>query len=398
MKVFGNNVTDRIAMAPDNGAGSGAPESAAPAPAQAAPSTPAPADAAPAASPNADIVNDIRSKMQEAAEAIRSRNTPPEHREKTGTPLPGELVGNAASKQIESAMQQPTGTVDTTSTPKQEEAKSAEQQIKQVDQSAQMPAAIRLEKFGREFSMSEIETAIEAANYYHPKVLEIQASAQRLAAEEQRIASLKDAPEMVLIEALKNNDFLRSKVTELFDQLDPDTLNGYKQTATNIAKSEEVQKLESRLAALEQERQQFIQQEQQRQIQAHDAAVRGSVEKYVTETRAKLAQEGIQITDADLCAYAKAAMADVMQKQLAYDPQAVTQYFAKLIENEANKQRSIRKGAAEAHTQRRSTLPPPPPTGGGAPVLRPNSPKDFTEAKGFMADRLRAALSGIHER
>jgi ribosomal protein L13E len=255
--------------------------------------------------------------------------------------------------------------------------------------------AIHLERFGRDFSLSEVEAAIEGFNYYHPKAMKLQEDIQRLQGERQEIESLKTSPEMQLAFMLKSDPALREKFREIARAHNPQ----------GIARQEENQELAAVKAELARVKESLEQgqkavsdketAEKQANWQRHIVNVTKEVDQTVNKKLESIKQSGVELSEAEIDYITQNAVASVKAGQLKYEPAALAAYYSRAIDFIAQKAIAARNQSIAGYQQTKKTLPPPPPTGGAAPVIQPDSPSSFGEFQNLFANRLESALNQL---
>lgn len=266
-----------------------------------------------------------------------------------------------------------------------------------ADVQAQTPASIQIEKFGRSFSMPEIESAIEMANYYHPKVMQLQQDFQALAEHKQAIAehesALRSAPENILISAIQGNEQVRDQVMAILAGVDPQSIADYKAKVASTQTNEQVLGLQKQIETLNGTVKQWETAAQNARVQNHIQTVLQSVDRAVTDKRQALSADKVNITDQDLSDITDQVSAMIKTQKLQYDPQSVTTEYIRRLDALANRLKGERQQVLETHANTKPIFPPPP-TGGGAPAMLPKAPTNFKEASNIMAKRLQTMQVG----
>lgn len=381
-------------MLPVAGSTPTAPVTPAPAPAVANPSSPTPA-ASPA--PQNDFGSALRKEMESRLMGSTPSSNP------SGSPsLPSGLVAGAAP--ASPAPQPPAPPIQPPAVkPPETPAPVVPPTVTPETPAARVepPSSLRIEKFGREFSLPEIEAAIEGFNYYHPKVMQLQenltaleAGKKELETGKQEIAQLRSSPDMMFLEFMSKSPEFRSSVAELCAKFDPSVVTNH-QNATSTAANQNLQTLqktvEQQAAELKQLKEGTVSREE-REWKAYEQSVHQGIDRNVQGEIAKLKGEGIEITNDDLTNIARAAGALVKAKQMEFSVDALSKFFTDHIGSMANRFRAVRTSATSQQAHEKAQLPPPPPSGGSAPVLTPNSPKTSAEFAKRMAESLGLAL------
>lgn len=255
--------------------------------------------------------------------------------------------------------------------------------------------AIHLERFGRDFSLTEVEAAIEGFNYYHPKALKFQEDLQRFEAEKRDFEALKTGPEMQLANILKNDPDLKQRFLQLAREQRPTAIQAHEENQKISALQAEIDQLKGAINQNQQKTQETEVQQKQQAWQRHVVETTRSVDQAVTQKLEALKAENITISDADLEMISSNAVAMVQAKRLQYTAPAVTDYITKMIDMIASKAIEARRQGVQSYQQQKQTLPPPPPSGGSATVLRPEAPKDFNEMQALLANRIEAVLNQL---
>lgn len=337
-----------------------------------------------------DSMADLRSAMQSEVKRISGRNdTSVFGPEKTGQPVPGALPQYLTDANAPAPGQQlasPPAAEQTQPETEQPTPPPAEQ-----PQPTEAPTAIMLPKFGKEFSIMEIEAALEGYNYYHPKVMKLNEDFQRVAAESARIEQLKAAPEMVLIEALRGDQALRAKVLELVSQHSPEQGNAYQQQIAGQQSNEQIEALQKQIAELQgvnqQTREQAWQQHVQSTVQYVDNQV-GAMTK-------ALANEGINVTEGDLKQLTDGLTALLQVGRIKFEPKQIVGFYQQELGRIREKALQARNHALSGYHQQKRQAPPPPPTGGSPQPMQSPQPRNFAEGRALMKDRLELAMRNL---
>jgi hypothetical protein len=257
----------------------------------------------------------------------------------------------------------------------------------QPEQPQEAPAAVRLNKFGRDFSLNELEAAVEAANYYHPKALKLQEDVQRLAAEKAQVQQLRSAPELVLVDAIRSNPNLKAEVLQIVSKYDQATAGQYQQAQPNP----EVAKLQEQVRQMQaieaQRRQEFVQQKYAETVQTVDNAT--------SQMLGVLSSEGIEISQDDLKALTDSAVALVQSGRMQFSAQNLIGFFERELGRVRAQAHAVRNRAVNGYVEQKRSAPPPPPTGGASQPLAVPTPRDWGEIKQTMSHRIEQALNQL---
>lgn len=358
-----------------------------------------------------DFATSLRNAMQDHL-------TPPAN---TDGPLPAGLVANAASQAIQdeqvqakennhenqtvqSPQDQSNQEINQTLEGEQKNDQSTENQEERKPEQQQENdeiTAIKLEKFGREYSISEIEAAIEGFNYYHPKAMKLQEDIQRFSQEKQEFAQLKNSPEFQLTEMLKKDPNLKSRVLE--------TVRGYdSEAAGQIQTNEAQQKMQNEIEQLKQELQRTKENErqkalrerqkqlyiQQQQRQQEIISTSQELDNAVTQKLEGLKAQGVELTDQDLNLIAESATAQIKAGKMQYHKDQLIPYFNKMIDHLSSRVANARQQGIGNYQAHKRNLPPAPPSGGAAPVVGPEAPGPGKFEETF-ANRLEMVLGKL---
>lgn len=253
--------------------------------------------------------------------------------------------------------------------------------------------AIHLEKFGRDFSLAEVEAAIEGFNYYHPKALKFQEDLQRFQAEVQQFEQLKSSPEIQLANMLKADPSLKQRFLQVAREHRPDTIQAHEENQQVTALKAEIEQLKGLVNQTQQSEQRRQEQAKQQAWQRHVLDTTRAVDQATEAKLSGLKQQGVEISEQEVEMVCQNAVAMVQAGRLKYEPQAMIGYFNQMFDLIANKALAARQQGIQKYQQAKQTLPPPPPSGGAAPVIAPDSPKNFGEMQDVLANRLEAVLN-----
>lgn len=256
-------------------------------------------------------------------------------------------------------------------------------------------SAVHLTKFGRDYSLSEIETAIEGFNYYHPKVMKLQEDYQRLQSERQEFEQLKSSPEMQLATMLKSDPALKQRFLQAAREHNPEQIKAHEENEQFAALKAEIEQLKGQLGQTQQIEQQRETQQKQAAWQRHVVDTTRAVDQATTTKLESLKQNGIEISEQEIELVCQNAVAMVQAGKLKYDAQSMTGYFNHMFDLIAGKALAAKQQGVQNYRQQKQTLPPPPPSGGAAPVIQPDSPKNFQEMQGVLANRLESVLNQL---
>jgi hypothetical protein len=264
-------------------------------------------------------------------------------------------------------------------------------------QEPQEITAIHLDKFGRDFSLMEVESAIEGFNYYHTKALKMQEDLQRVEGMKAEAEQARSSPEMVLTDALRTNPVFKEKVLALLST-DPQVLAAFnakvaagQQQQVESQTSQEIAGLKAELEGIKAKEVQA----QQARWQEHVVSTVRAVDNAVTQALATMKADGIEFGQADLQAITERVSTLVQQQKLKYTPQDLTNFYLNTLNGWADKLRAARNQATSAQIQSKQKLHPAPIARGGAPAL-PQAPiKNMNDFANKMADRIRAATAQL---
>lgn len=362
-----------------------------------------------------DFTSALRAEMQ-------GRISTPEP---TDGPLPAGLVANAASQILEQSEQQDQqqpgqakktqefnqanaqNNVSEPQDPNKQPDLEGNEDLEELEKTKPNPkepeaiTSLMLDKFGREFSIFEIEAAIEGFNYYHPKAMKLQEDLQRFRQEKQQFESLKKSPEFQLTEMLKKDPGLKSRVLETVRGYSPEKAGQYQENEAQNKLQSEIDQLKQQLNETRKNEEQRRRQEQQQAWQRQQAerqqeilSVSKQLDDAVTQKLETLKSQGIELTDQDLNLIAESATAQVKSKKMQYRSDQLIPYFNKMIDHLSSRVANARQQAIGNYQAHKRNLPPPPPSGGAAPVIGPDAPTLDNFEQAFV-NRLEMVLGNL---
>jgi ribosomal protein L13E len=365
-----------------------------------------------------DFTSALRAEMQD-------RLSVPEPQD---GPLPAGLVANAADQILNQSEQQDqqrqqqsvqtqtpqessqgamqsnaTEAQDPNTQPESEKSEGVEDPEKtQTNHEEPEPiTAVKLDKFGREFSISEIEAAIEGFNYYHPKAMKLQEDLQRFKAEKQQFEGLKKSPEFQLTEMLKKDPDLKARVLQTVRGYNPETAGKYQATEAEAKLQGEIDQLKQQLnenkKSEEQRRlqqQQEARRRQQNERQQEIVSVSKELDNAVTQKLEALKSQGVELSDQDLNLIAESATAQIKSRKMQYKSDQLISYFHNMMDHLAGRVANARQQAVGNYQAHKRNLPPPPPSGGAAPVVGPDAPT-LDNFEQTFANRLEMVLGNL---
>lgn len=313
--------------------------------------------------------------------------------------LPAGLVtGQPAPAQVDQQAQPPDANSQISAIPgeepNRETAETTDDVALQTEEAQEKElTAIHLAKFGRDFSLSEIEAALEGFNYYHPKAMKLQEDIQRLQAGFQELEQLKTSPEMQLATMLKADPVLKERFRQIAHEHNPGQLQGVEENQQISALKSEIEQLKG-LVNQTQEAEQAREADSKRQAQErHFATVTRAIDDATSSKLEQLKQNGVEISEQEIELVCQNAIANVQAGKLKYDAQSMVGYFNHMFDLIAGKAVQARQQGIQGYRQQKQNLPPPPPSGGSAPVIAPDSPKNFNDMQSVLTNRLEAVLN-----
>lgn len=319
------------------------------------------------------------------------RNAMKEHFDYKQTPdnnLPANLLDQAAQAGLSDNQNEQTEQPSIQQTEQQEENnESAEAQENQQDQEEREEiTSVYIEKFGREFSLNDIATAIEGFNYYHPKVMQLQSEIDKLAKEKADFEALKQSSEGKLLTLFKQDPNLRNEFVRILKSRKPEAYNQHAQNSELESMRNELNELKQQYNSKLAEEQNFIRQQQSNQV------IR-DFDSIMTAKLSELKNAGFEVDKNTLESIGRDAAALIKTQQLPFEPNSIAQYYSSRLDQirqfvQANNQKNINN-----YRQQKRNAPPPPPSGGAAPVIQANVPKNFDELEDYMAQKFAQVLT-----
>lgn len=308
------------------------------------------------------------------------------------------------------AQQQPQQNTQTEQQPQQQEDQNQQQQQEESDSPVyrdsdgrEVIPAIYIDELGRDVTLEEVLDKFKGFDYYHQnatkqmedakRINEANALLQQQKAEFQQkldeFNAQKNDPMFKIVQLFQGDEELKREVTRLVSKLRP---GGYKSLQNQQAyqqrkaQMEAMQKEIDNLKAIEVQRAQFIQQQQQNnQIAKTSEAIQNFVNARVKE----LDGMGIKISDAELKSIADSCVPLI--KTNGYNFEAIANHFDNYFKMLASKSQQI----INNYQAVKKSAPPAPPSGGAAPVITPTPIRGKEDFESLMAARLSQLLNKV---
>lgn len=263
--------------------------------------------------------------------------------------------------------------------------------------------AIYIDELQRDVTLEEVLDKFKGFEYYHQNAMkqmedakrinEANAQLQQQKAEFQQqldeFNAKKNDPMFKIVQLFQGDEELKREVTKLVSKLRPGgfrSLQSQQAIRQRKAQMEAMQKEIDNLKALELQRAQLIQQQQQNsQIAQTSEAIQNFVNARVKE----LGDMGIKISDAELKTIADNCVPLV--KAGGYNYENITKHFDNYFRMFASKSQQI----INSYQTAKKSAPPAPPSGGAAPVITPTPIRGREDFESLMAARLSQLMNQV---
>jgi hypothetical protein len=401
-------------------------------PTQAAPATnPMPAQTSPMPSSAGDEFADLRRLSAAGAERMARSGVSESSQGNadSGSPdgsgndisLPIGLVDNTAANASQ-PLAPTTQPVQQNQATQQNQPNQQQQQQQQQNAQPNQPQADQAEQQARDLSKVVLRNAqgqemsfdndqllgmLQGYQHYNSQIQNIQqdfnqkyqgleSRRQEVEARAAQIDALMNSEKGFLLEALETNPQFAEKVAALLND-QPDLLTTYQNRKIENGQAQN----QDRVAQLEQQLSNFIQQQQQQAVQAEQARAQAQQKVFYDQTvqsvQSNVAELNKQfnLPARTLDALTAQAVLEVQAGKLPFDSRALSGWFGQQMQAIAQDFGAIKQQVTTQYLNQKQQAAPPPPTGGGTPAITNNTPTTPGDRVRMVTQLLQRSTNGI---